>query len=346
MKKLLFLAVICLLASASPVSAQLIIRNSGHAEVGVNPSTSDLDSVTVLKLFGKFGEQAAGARASFGDTTNVMVGELGTTNTDRMWLHGKNGLYVTTNTSTTVDTVFYIDPSRSPKIFFYAELTANGLNIPSDERFKENIEPVEDVLGALTNLEAVSYNYKESIARASSSPRRAASNQAEGDEHFGFLAQNVKDVFPQLVCTDDKGYMYIDYIGLIPILVQSINELQARLDAVESTQQDVEGSALLAAQQTGLNELDGTTAGYKLYQNSPNPWNSETVIRYCLPQNVAAASIYIYDMQGKQLKNIPATGRGESSVTLGASGLQAGMYLYALVADGQLIDSKQMILTK
>lgn len=39
MKKTLFLAVIfCLLASASPVSAQLIIRNNGHAEVGVYPS--------------------------------------------------------------------------------------------------------------------------------------------------------------------------------------------------------------------------------------------------------------------------------------------------------------------
>ena len=35
MKKILSLAVICLLASASPVSAQLIIRNSGHAEIGI-----------------------------------------------------------------------------------------------------------------------------------------------------------------------------------------------------------------------------------------------------------------------------------------------------------------------
>jgi hypothetical protein len=29
-----------------------------------------------------------------------------------------------------------------------------------------------------------------------------------------------------------------------------------------------------------------------------------------------------------------------------ARGLKAGMYLYALVADGALVDSKQMILTK
>ena len=38
MKKIYFFAVlICLLATASPMNAQLIIRNSGHAEVGVNP---------------------------------------------------------------------------------------------------------------------------------------------------------------------------------------------------------------------------------------------------------------------------------------------------------------------
>ena len=40
MKKFIFLAVICLLASASQVSAQLIIRNNGHAEIGHDPTAS------------------------------------------------------------------------------------------------------------------------------------------------------------------------------------------------------------------------------------------------------------------------------------------------------------------
>ena len=43
MKKFYFLAALfCLLAMASPMNAQLVIRNSGHAEVGVNPSTNDM----------------------------------------------------------------------------------------------------------------------------------------------------------------------------------------------------------------------------------------------------------------------------------------------------------------
>ena len=60
-------AIICLLATANHVSAQLIIRNSGHAELGVNPSTIDTDTATMLKVFGIYGENAAGGRISFGD---------------------------------------------------------------------------------------------------------------------------------------------------------------------------------------------------------------------------------------------------------------------------------------
>ena len=37
MKKLFFMAVLCLLASASPMSAQLSIMNTGRAEIGIDP---------------------------------------------------------------------------------------------------------------------------------------------------------------------------------------------------------------------------------------------------------------------------------------------------------------------
>ena len=142
--------------------------------------------------------------------------------------------------------------------------------------------------------------------------------------------------------------MYVDYIGLIPILVQSINELSAKLEALESEKKDEEVAPTLrqAAQQASQEDIEVSLGAAKLYQNAPNPWNCETVIRYSLPNDVTRAEIYIYDMQGAQLKSIPAQGRGESQVTLTAHDLKAGMYLYALVADGRLIDSKQMILTK
>ena len=377
MKKKCILAVICLLASASQISAQLIIRNNGHAEIGVDPEYPApeglnpdyynwLDTVTVLKVFGNRGVKGAGGHMTFGDNLlwnlyNVVVGELGYRDTDRLWLQGKNGTYITASNMAT-DTVMYYDPSRSSAIQFNHDVHTSGLFLQSDERFKDQIEPVGDVLSSLEGLQAVSYVLKNNFGKCRESVtsmplltdkelkdkeffEQYYGSLEKGSERYGFLAQNVKEVFPELVHTDNSGYMYVDYIGLIPILVQSINELRAELAEVKGEKHEAEAPMMLA-RQSGQNELEVSLGAAKLYQNAPNPWSSETVIRYSLPQSVSRADIYIYDMQGAQLMGIPATGRGESQVTITARDLKAGMYLYALVADGTLIDSKQMILTK
>ena len=379
MKKIFILAVLCLLASASPMSAQLIIRNNGHAEVGhdpfdpvpegLNPNIYDwLDTVTVLKVFGSRDINGAGAHMTFGDNLtwdvyNVVVGELGYRDTDRLWLQGKYGTYITASTAAS-DTVMYYDPSRSSAVQFNHDVHTSGLFVQSDERFKDQVEPVEDVLSSLEGLHAVTYILKNDFSKCRESLSTMPvitdkdrkdkeffdlyySGLEKGSERYGFLAQNVKEVFPELVHTDNSGYMYVDYIGLVPILVQSINELRAELAEVKGEKQDENQAPMMQSpQQSGQNELEGSLGTAKLYQNAPNPWSSETVIRYSLPQSVASAMIYIYDMQGAQLKSIPANGRGESQVALTARDLKAGMYLYALIADGTLIDSKQMILTK
>ena len=362
MKKILFLAAIfCLLASANQINAQLIIRNSGHAEIGVNPTTNETDTVTTLKLFGDTATNAPGARITFGNIPatghNVAIGEWGTGDTDQLWLHGKSGIYMTKGTGTSIgDTIAFFDHALSLSFNINGDLNAHGLLIQSDERFKEDIEPIDGVLSTLNGLAPVSYHLKShrhhgpQVLTGNSqdvkSLNRYYRGLEQGSERYGFLAQNVKEVFPELVHTDLNGYMSVDYIGLIPILVQSINELRAELAEVKGEMQENEAPVMLTSQQTAQSEIEAGMNAAKLYQNAPNPWSSETVIRYSLPQEVKQAVIYIYDMQGAQLKSIPAQGRGESQVTITGHDLKAGMYLYALVADGALIDSKQMILTR
>lgn len=359
-KSFIFLtAIICLLAASTPADAQLIIRNNGHAEIGVNPIINDPDTTTTLKLFGNNGLFAAGARVTFGAGTNVYVGENGNTNTDQLRLHGNNGVYLTENNGINPGILAFFDPSQSTAFNFNSDLVSHGVLIQSDERFKEDIAPVENVLLSLEELTPVTYRLKSHKYPEgqvfSDKPEEAEMIERyyreldKGSERYGFLAQNVEEVFPELVHTDMNGYKSVDYIGLIPILVQSINELRAELAAVKGEEQlNDEASAPMfqAPQQSGQDELEASLSAAKLYQNTPNPWNSETVIRYSLPQSVSQAVIYIYDMQGKQLKCIPAQGRGESQVSITARGLDAGMYIYALVADGKLLGSKQMILTR
>ena len=159
MKKMIILAIIYLLASASPVSAQLIIRNSGHAEIGTNPIVNDSDMVTTLKIFGDSILGSAG-RITFGDSSYVAIGEKGMTNTNRLWLYGKNGVYLSAAVNDYPSVIGYFDPALSCSFYFNSDVTSSGMFIESDERYKENIEPVGEVLPSLRNLEPVTYNLK------------------------------------------------------------------------------------------------------------------------------------------------------------------------------------------
>ena len=85
----------------------------------------------------------------------------------------------------------------------------------------------------------------------------------------------------------------------------------------------------------------GTTAN-----NVPNPFNQSTQIKYYLPETVSKALLCIYNLQGKQLKQIMITQRGYSIETVFSSEFSAGIYLYALIADGNQMDVKRMILTE
>ncbi len=84
----------------------------------------------------------------------------------------------------------------------------------------------------------------------------------------------------------------------------------------------------------------------RLYQNHPNPFGEETTIRFNLSEAVQSATLYIYDMQGTQIEKIDLNQRGEGGIKLQAGSLRAGMYLYSLVADGQEVDMKRMMITE
>jgi hypothetical protein len=116
---------------------------------------------------------------------------------------------------------------------------------------------------------------------------------------------------------------------------------------VEEQQQQIQ---LLLAQLDSKSETDknGITGNSHatLLQNNPNPFNSETEIKMTLPENIGQAAVMVYSLEGKQLKNIPVYSRGEVSVKISGNELNAGMYLYALIADGKVVDTKRMILTQ
>ena len=74
-------------------------------------------------------------------------------------------------------------------------------------------------------------------------------------------------------------------------------------------------------------------------------FTSDTKIRYTLSEDVVNANLYIYNMQGTQIKNISGLSGGAGVITINGRELKAGMYIYTLIADGKEVDTKRMILT-
>ena len=159
--------------------------------------------------------------------------------------------------------------------------------------------------------------------------------------HYALDADRLEETFPNLVYVRKDGSKAINYMEMIPLLVQSINELSAKIEILEG--QTSEGTAKKTRSAT--NKQASSLHQNKLYQNTPNPFKEQTIIRFSLADDVQDAAICIFDMTGKTVKKMPISS-GMESVSIGGYELGEGMFLYSLVVNGQEIDTKKMIISK
>ena len=215
-----------------------------------------------------------------------------------------------------------------------------GLNTTSDARQKENIRKVKNMLDIVLEMEPVKYDLKKKYAYFDTTiTDQAIIAKLDKDriDRFGFLAQDLEEILPEVVKYDDSTDVYgIDYIEIIPVLVCAMHEQQEKIEELE--EKIKEKSAVEAIP-------DIQKSKTALLQNRPNPFSENTLIEYSLAEDVASATLYIYDMNGTQLRSIPLHQRGEGSVEINGGELKAGMYMYTMITDGQVIDTKTMVLT-
>jgi trimeric autotransporter adhesin len=226
----------------------------------------------------------------------------------------------------------------------------------SDGRFKKDIK--EDVSGLdfINHLRPVSYVVDKTgvnkFLQVSDSSNALTETRNIPMRQTGFVAQEVEAIVKKTgyvfygvdAPKNENDHYGIRYAEFVVPLVKAVQELSTK---VEEQRQHIQ---LLLAHLDSKSEIDkngvsGNTNA-TLFQNNPNPYNSETEIRMTLPEKAQHAAVMIYSLEGKQLKNIQVNDRGEVSVKILGNELTAGMYLYALIVDGKIVDTKKMILTQ
>ena len=218
----------------------------------------------------------------------------------------------------------------------------------SDVRLKKNITSLNDYFGRLKDVNSVSYNLTQpSVVASDVTIMSDSANQSNVSEdtrtHFGFIAQEIQKIYPNLVVEDEDGMLAIDYTGFIPLLVEAYKDLAGKVKEQEELIEALLGQKAPSYMPASVNGVADSKASLK--QNKPNPFNTTTTIECNVPQSVASAFICVYDLQGKQVNRIDIRERGDVTNVIDASYFTPGMYIYSLIADGVEIDSKRMIIT-
>jgi hypothetical protein len=219
----------------------------------------------------------------------------------------------------------------------------------SDERLKENINPLKSSLDKILLLNGVSYNMKKEFYNIKDSILLSRIMDSQKRD-FGFLAQEINEVIPEVVSLDTTCDLYsVNYVKLIPVLVEAIKEQQSIIEKlsgrIETIEKDCCNSLKGASIGMGMEE-DSSTEEAVLYQNNPNPFKEQTNINCFIPGNCIESWLNIYDLNGIQLEQFNVNGVGAQSITVPGNKFKPGMYLYSLIIDGREIDTKRMILTK
>ena len=358
-----------MLVGSTVANAQMVIKENGKVIVGPNTRPSD-DSlnVTSMSIQGPLGVYNHGAKLGFGDFGvkerigwNVFVGEYGNTDSDQLWLHGKNGFKITNWNGDYVIAGWGWDSQFITNFTFNTNSRIDRIAISSADAHKYEVSPIENPLSALSHLKGIKFRYTP--VNVMEMPNVDLTNlddkgladyvqmdnvvhmQQKGRIRYGLYAGEVANVFPELVEVDDKNNEYINYIELIPVLINAINELTSQLQE--------HGLLRGMRTQTDSSETDRCNAGTRgamdesavLYQNTPNPFTDNTTIEFYIPVDASSASVYLFTLNGLLLETYPIEYMGYGTITIDGSTLQPGMYVYSLVVDGQIVDNKRMILT-
>ncbi len=117
---------------------------------------------------------------------------------------------------------------------------STGYTTTSDKRWKKDIVPVEDALSKILNLNGVNFYWKTD------------EYPGEGfteEKQIGFIAQEVEQVLPELVRSDQNNHKGVSYDKITAVLVEAIKEQQQMIEELKQEVQELKNQQLVVINQ-------------------------------------------------------------------------------------------------
>lgn len=107
----------------------------------------------------------------------------------------------------------------SYKLHVIGRIKTDGINETSDRRLKKNVEPLSGSLNLIQQLQGVTYEWKD--------PERESGTQ------LGLIAQDVEEVIPYIVNTDNEGYKSLQYSVIVALLIEGVKDQQSEIEELK-----------------------------------------------------------------------------------------------------------------
>jgi hypothetical protein len=193
-------------------------ETTNYVDLGINSSNYSSAGSTLLSgpnnayLYSK-GEDFVIGNASTSKSIIFFTGGEATTN--EKFRINSSGVVIKSNVLPSSDGNYDLGNSTTKWRNIYS---TNTLNV-SDARLKTNIRNLNYGLSDIMKMRSVEYNWKES---------------SDKDRKIGFLAQELRNVIPEAVVgNEEKEHLAVNYIELIPVLVNAIKEQQQQIEQLK-----------------------------------------------------------------------------------------------------------------
>lgn len=119
----------------------------------------------------------------------------------------------------------------------------------SDSRLKHDVQPLSNSLNNIMKMRGVSFIYN---------------NDETGKKQLGFIAQEIEELYPELVTTNEDGYKSVSYANLTAVLLEGIKEQQTQINDLNSRLTSLEQKSP-KTQNAGIGGTENSNTGFWIF---------------------------------------------------------------------------------
>lgn len=197
----------------------------------------------------------------------------------------------------------------------------------SDAIYKKNVKDIKNGLDLINSLNAKTYLWKQEDF-----PELNFDSKLQ----YGLIAQEVEKIIPDIVSTNLEGRKSINYVQIIPLLIQAVQQQQQQILLLQNK---------LDSNNYKQGETIAKFENSKIVSISPNPSKDKINIIVDIENNgIEDCFLVLYDLKGNLINKIAIKDRGVNlSRTFYKENIGSGTFIICLQINNMIKDSKKVI---